>query len=52
MIVLKGYRTYIVAAIAGAIAVAEALGYHVPQYVLEALAAGGLYTVRSAIANP
>jgi hypothetical protein len=48
---LKGKKTYIVAVIAGALAVAEALGHPVPSWVYAALAASGLYTTRSAISR-
>ena len=44
-----GKKTYIAAAIAGAVAVAQALGYDIPEYALTLLAAFGLYGVRSAI---
>ena len=47
--ILEGKKTYIAAAIAGAIAVAQALGYVVPEYALTLLGAFGLYGVRSAI---
>lgn len=46
---LNGYKTYIIAAITGAVAAAEVLGYHVPDYALAVLAALGLYTARSAV---
>lgn len=46
---LAGKKTYIAAAIAGAVAVAQALGYEVPEYALPLLAAFGLYGVRNAI---
>lgn len=46
---LKGKKTYIVAAIAGILAVADALGYPVPQPVYALLAALGLSTTRAAI---
>jgi hypothetical protein len=46
---LAGKKTYIAAAIAAAVAGAQALGYDVPEYVLTLLGALGLYGVRSAI---
>lgn len=46
---VAGKRTYIVAAIAGAVAVAQALGYVIPDYVFTVLGAFGLYGVRKAI---
>ena len=48
---LAGKKTYLAAAIAAAIAGAQALGYEVPTYVLTLLGAFGLYGVRSAIAR-
>ena len=46
---LAGKKTYLAAAIAAAIAGAQALGYEVPGCVLTLLGAFGLYGVRSAI---
>lgn len=46
---LKGKKTYIIAALAGAGAVAQALGYVIPEYVFILLGAAGFGTVRSAI---
>lgn len=46
---LAGKKTYLAAAIAAAVAGAQALGYEVPEYALTLLAAFGLYGVRSAI---
>jgi len=46
---LHGKKTYLVAAIAGGLAVAEALGYPVPPYVYAVLGALGLTTTRAAI---
>lgn len=45
----EGKKTYLVAATAGVIAVAQALGYVIPEYVLTLLGAFGLYGVRNAI---
>ena len=49
--ILKGKKHYIAAAIAAAVAGAQALGYVIPDYVLTLLAACGLYGVRSAISR-
>ena len=49
--VLEGKKTYIAAAVAAAIAGAQALGYEIPEYALTLLAALGLYGVRSAISK-
>lgn len=46
---LNGKKTYIAAAVAAAVAGAQALGYVIPEYALTLLAAFGLYGVRSAI---
>jgi hypothetical protein len=46
---LKGKKTYITATLAGAGAVAQALGYPIPEYVFILLGAVGLSSVRSAI---
>ena len=45
---LAGYRSYIVAAAAAAIAAANALGYPVPEWVLIALGGAGLGALRAA----
>ena len=49
MAFFNGKKTYITAAIAAAVAVAQALGHPVPDYVLTLLGALGLYGLRSAI---
>lgn len=49
MAFLDGKKTYLAAAIVAAVAAAEYLGYHVPEYVLVLLNAFGLYGMRSAI---
>lgn len=46
---LKGKKTYIVAAVAAGVAVAQVLGYPIPEWVLTALGAAGLYGVRKAL---
>ena len=46
---MRGKKTYIVAALAAAGAVAQALGYEIPEYVFVLLGAAGLGTVRRAI---
>lgn len=46
---LKGYKTYAVAAIAAALAAAQVLGYPIPESVFVILGALGLTTVRHAI---
>ena len=46
---LKGKKTYIAAGLAGAAAVAQALGHPVPEYVFVLLGAAGLGSVRAAI---
>ena len=46
---LQGKKTYIVAALAAAGAVAQALGYVIPEYVFILLGAAGFGAVRSAI---
>lgn len=48
---LEGKKTYIAALIAGATAVAQVLGYTIPDWVFTALSALGLYGVRSAMAK-
>lgn len=47
----KGKKTYIVAALAAASAIASAFGYPTPEWVWPLLAAAGLGSVRSAL-NP
>lgn len=46
---IKGKKTYAVAALAGAAAVASAFGYEVPEWSWLLLNAAGLGAVRSAI---
>lgn len=46
---LQGKKTYIVAALAAAGAVAQAFGYVIPEYVFILLGAAGFGAVRSAI---
>ena len=46
---LQGKKTYIVAVLAAAGAVAQALGYEIPEYVIILLGAAGFGAVRSAI---
>lgn len=46
---LNGKKTYIAAAIAAAVAGAQALGYEIPEYALTLLGAFGLYGIRNAI---
>ena len=46
---LAGKKTYIVAVLAAAGAVAQALGYTIPEYVFILLGAAGFGAVRSAI---
>ena len=46
---LAGKKTYIVAALAAAGAVAQALGYVIPEYVFILLGAAGFGAVRNAI---
>jgi len=46
---LKGKKTYLVAALAAAGAVAQALGHPIPEYVWILLSAAGLGAVRSAL---
>ena len=47
----KGKKTYLIAAIGAAIAVAEAFGIVIPAYVYPLLASLGLTTLRSAVNN-
>ena len=49
--IMKGKKTYIVAVLAAAGAVAQVLGYHIPEFVWPLLGAAGLGAVRSAIPN-
>lgn len=46
---MQGKKTYIVAVLAAAGAVAQAFGYTVPEYVWIILSAAGLGAVRSAV---
>jgi len=46
---LEGKKTYIVATLAAAGAVAQAFGYEIPQFVWVLLSAAGLGAVRRAI---
>lgn len=46
---IKGKKTYIVAALAAAGAVAQAFGYVIPEYVWILLSAAGLGAVRNAV---
>jgi len=46
---LQDKKTYIVAALAAAGAVAQALGHEIPEYVFILLGAAGFGSVRSAI---
>lgn len=48
---LEGKKTYLTAIVAGVLAALGVLGIEVPEYVLTALMAFGLYSVRSAIAK-
>ena len=48
---LNGKKTYMVAALAAAGAIAQAFGYVVPEYVWILLSAAGLGAVRQAIPN-
>lgn len=48
---LDGKKTYLIALIVAVQAGAKALGYEIPNYVFDVLAALGLYTVRDAIAK-
>jgi hypothetical protein len=49
MSILKGKKTYLIAALAAAGAVAQVLGYEIPEYVFILLGAAGFGSVRSAI---
>lgn len=51
MTALNGKKTYIVAFLTAVSAGAEALGYHIPDYVWTLLAAAGLGSVRHSIAS-
>ncbi len=46
---VDGYKSYIVAGLIGIGAAAQALGYHIPDWVWPLLGSLGLGTVRSAI---
>ena len=46
---LNGKKTYVVAALAAAGAVAQAFGYAIPEYVWILLSAAGLGAVRNAV---
>lgn len=46
---LDGKKTYITAAVAGAFAVAQALGYPIPEFVYVLLGAAGITTLRVAV---
>ena len=46
---LSGKKTYIVAIVAGALTVAQALGYPIPDWVWGILGAAGLGSLRSSI---
>lgn len=48
---LEGKKTYIVAAVTIALAVADALGYQIPEAVYAVLAALGLGTLRAGVAK-
>jgi hypothetical protein len=47
--IFQGKKTYIVAVLAAAGAVAQAFGYEIPQYVWILLSAAGLGAVRNAV---
>lgn len=49
MTFLEGKKTYIVSAVTIALAVAQALGYVIPEYVYALLGALGLGTLRVAV---
>lgn len=49
--IIKGKKTYLVCALAAAGAVAQALGYVIPEYIWILLSAAGLGAVRNSI-NP
>jgi hypothetical protein len=44
-----GYRTYLIAAAAAAMAAAQALGYPIPEWAYAILGAAGLGTLRAAV---
>lgn len=46
---LNGYRTYLSAAAIAAVAVAQAFGYPIPEWVLGVLGAAGLGSLRAAV---
>jgi hypothetical protein len=46
---INGKKTYIVAALAAAAAVAQVFGYTIPEYVWTLLGAAGLGAVRHAV---
>ena len=46
---LKGYRTYLSAAAIAAMAVANAFGYPIPDWVVMAFGAAGLGSLRAAV---
>ena len=48
---INGKKTYMVAALAAAGAVAQAFGYEIPEYVWILLSAAGLGAVRQSIPN-
>lgn len=48
---LSGYKTYIVAVVTVALAIAQAQGIVIPEWVYTALAGLGIATVRGAIAK-
>lgn len=48
---LNGKKTYIVAALTGAFAVADALGYPVPEYVYGILASAFGISIRHAVSK-
>ena len=51
ILVLQGKKVYITAAMIGIAAVAEALGYEVPESIWRLLEAFGLITMRAAISK-
>ena len=46
---MKGYRTYLSAAAIAAVALANAFGYYVPEWVIGVLGAAGLGSLRAAV---
>jgi len=46
---LTGKKTYIVALVAALLAGAQALGYHIPEYVYVLLSAAGIGSFRAAL---